>query len=118
MQTPLVSVIVPIYNVAPYLKECLQSLVHQSYANLDIVLIDDGSSDESLEIALEFAASDSRIFVVSKLNGGLSSARNFGLEFIKSSALRGIFENQKSPSLAEGVWGWARKAKMPKIQQI
>ena len=117
-QSPIISVIVPIYNVAPYLKECLQSLVGQSYENLDIVLIDDGSSDESLEIALEFATSDSRIFVVSKPNGGLSSARNFGLEFIKSSALRGIFENQKSPSLAEGVWGWARKAKMPKIQQI
>ncbi|TQR60746.1 glycosyltransferase family 2 protein [Campylobacter troglodytis] len=93
-----ISIIVPIYNVAPYLKECLQSLVHQSYENLDIVLIDDGSSDGSLEIALEFAASDSRIFVVSKPNGGLSSARNFGLEFIKGSALREFFENsQKSP---------------------
>ena len=116
VQTPLVSVIVPIYNVASYLKECLQSLVGQSYENLDIVLIDDGSSDESLEIALEFAASDSRIFVVSKPNGGLSSARNFGLEFVKGSVLREFFErgvnlkanstqnlqensqNQKSPS--------------------
>ncbi len=94
MQTPIVSVIVPIYNVAPYLKECLQSLVHQSYENLDIVLVDDGSSDESLEIALEFATSDSRIFVVSKPNGGLSSARNFGLEFIKTSALRNFFDSE------------------------
>lgn len=92
-QTPLVSIIVPIYNVAAYLKECLQSIVTQSYENLDIILIDDGSDDESLEIALNFAKNDERIFVVSKPNGGLSSARNFGLEFIKGSALRAFFDD-------------------------
>ena len=93
MQTPLVSIIVPIYNVESYLKECLQSIVAQSYENLDIILIDDGSDDESLEIALNFAKNDERIFVVSKPNGGLSSARNFGLEFIKGSALRTFFDD-------------------------
>ena len=92
-QTPLVSIIVPIYNVASYLKECLQSIVAQSYENLDIILIDDGSDDESLKIALNFAESDERIFVISKPNGGLSSARNFGLEFIKGSALRTFFDD-------------------------
>ena len=92
-QTPLVSIIVPIYNVASYLKECLQSIVAQSYENLDIILIDDGSDDESLKIALNFAESDKRIFVISKPNGGLSSARNFGLEFIKGSALRTFFDD-------------------------
>ena len=92
-QTPLVSIIVPIYNVASYLKECLQSIVTQSYENLDIILIDDGSDDESLKIALNFAESDKRIFVISKPNGGLSSARNFGLEFIKGSALRTFFDD-------------------------
>ena len=92
-QTPLVSIIVPIYNVASYLKECLQSIVEQSYENLDIILIDDGSDDESLKIALNFAESDKRIFVISKPNGGLSSARNFGLEFIKGSALRTFFDD-------------------------
>ena len=86
LKNPQVSIIVPIYNVANYLKECLQSIVKQSYANLDIILVDDGSSDESLDIALEFAKQDERIFVVSKPNGGLSSARNTGLEFIKGSA--------------------------------
>ena len=93
MQTPLVSIIVPIYNVASYLKECLQSIVAQSYENLDIILIDDGSDDESLEIALNFAKNDERIFVISKPNGGLSSVRNFGLEFIKGSALRTFFDD-------------------------
>ena len=92
-QTPLVSIIVPIYNVAAYLKECLQSIVAQSYENLDIILIDDGSDDESLKIALNFAENDKRIFVISKPNGGLSSARNFGLEFIKGSALRTFFDD-------------------------
>ena len=92
-QTPLVSIIVPIYNVASYLKECLQSIVTQSYENLDIILIDDGSDDESLEIALNFAKNDERIFVVSKPNGGQATARNFGLEFIKGSALRTFFDD-------------------------
>ena len=93
-QTPLVSIIVPIFNVAPYLQQCLESILKQSYTNLDIILVDDGSSDESLDIALEFAGQDERIFVVSKPNGGLSSARNTGLEFIKGSALRGVFDNR------------------------
>ena len=92
-QTPLVSIIVPIYNVASYLKECLQSIVAQSYENLDIILIDDGSDDESLKIALNFAENDKRIFVISKPNGGQATARNFGLEFIKGSALRTFFDD-------------------------
>ena len=88
-----VSIIVPIYNVASYLKECLQSIVAQSYENLDIILIDDGSDDESLKIALNFAENDERIFVISKPNGGQATARNFGLEFIKGSALRTFFDD-------------------------
>ena len=93
---PLVSIIIPIYNVAPYLSECIQSVIAQSYENLDIILIDDGSSDESLEIALEFAKKDKRIFVISKPNGGQATARNYGMEFIKGSALREFFERQDS----------------------
>ena len=91
--TPLVSIIIPIYNVAPYLAQCIQSVLTQSYENLDIILIDDGSSDESLEIALEFAKKDKRIFVISKPNGGQATARNYGMEFIKGSALREFFDS-------------------------
>lgn len=90
----LVSIVVPIFNVQDYLEECLQSLINQSYKNLDIVLVDDGSSDESLKIALKFAKKDKRIFIVQKPNGGLSSARNTGIEFIKNSPLRNFFENK------------------------
>ena len=90
---PLVSIIIPIYNVAPYLAQCIQSVLTQSYENLDIILIDDGSNDESLEIALEFAKKDKRIFVISKPNGGQATARNYGMEFIKGSALREFFDS-------------------------
>ena len=110
MKNPQVSIIVPIYNVANYLKECLQSIVKQSYVNLDIVLVDDGSSDESLDIALEFAKQDERIFVVSKPNGGLSSARNTGLEFIKGSALRGVFECSNKSSLRANEMSVAKRS--------
>lgn len=94
MQTPLVSIIVPIYNVKAYLKECIESLINQSYKNLDIILVDDGSYDESLDIALEFAKQDERILVLSKPNASLSSARNLGLEFIKGSVLREFLVNE------------------------
>ncbi|MGX2984020.1 glycosyltransferase family 2 protein [Helicobacter sp. 23-1048] len=104
MQTPLVSIIIPIYNVAPYLKECLDSVMAQSYENLDIILVDDGSSDESLDIALDFARQDKRIFVISKPNGGQATARNFGLECIKGSALREFFEIQ-NPFAERGLKG-------------
>lgn len=76
--TPLLSVIIPIYNVAPYLRECLDSVIFQTYKNLQIILINDGSSDESEKIAQEYL-SDKRVELVNVKNGGLSKARNIGL---------------------------------------
>lgn len=100
---PLVSIIIPIYNVAPYLSECIQSVLTQSYENLDIILVDDGSSDESLEIALEFAKKDKRIFVISKPNGGQATARNYGMEFIKGSALREFFDSCHTEGVVRSI---------------
>lgn len=80
--TPLLSVIIPIYNVAPYLRECLDSVISQTYKNLQIILINDGSSDESERIAQEYL-SDERVELVSVENGGLSKARNIGLVQVK-----------------------------------
>lgn len=79
-QTPLISVIVPVYNVAAYLSRCVESIRAQSYENLEILLVDDGSNDDSGRICEEYAEKDARIRVIHKENGGLSSARNVGLD--------------------------------------
>lgn len=77
---PLISIIIPVYNVAQYLAQCLDSVVNQTYSNLQIICVDDGSSDSSPEILAEYAHNDDRFIIISKENGGLSSARNRGLE--------------------------------------
>jgi glycosyltransferase involved in cell wall biosynthesis len=77
---PLVSVIIPIYNVELYLRDCLDSVIGQSYGNLEIILVNDGSLDRSAEICTEYAKKDVRVKIINKLNGGLSSARNIGLD--------------------------------------
>lgn len=75
-----ISIIVPIYNKEKYLERCLNSIVGQTYQDLEIVLVDDGSSDRSLEICERYAKEDARIKVLAKENGGVSSARNLGME--------------------------------------
>ena len=77
---PLISVIVPVYNVAEYLSRCVDSILAQSYENLQIILVNDGSSDDSGRICEEYAKKDTRIQVIHQNNGGLSSARNAGLD--------------------------------------
>lgn len=76
----IISVIIPIYNMEKYLKRCVESVCLQSYQELEIILVDDGSTDDSGKICEEYAAIDKRIKVIHKKNGGLSSARNAGLD--------------------------------------
>ena len=76
----LVSVIVPVYNVEKYLERCINSIIQQSYNNLEIILIDDGSTDASGKICDEYKEKDDRIIVIHKENGGLSDARNAGIK--------------------------------------
>ena len=80
---PLISVIVPVYNIIPYLPRCVESLRKQTYRNLEILLIDDGSTDDTPALCDRLAEEDTRIRVFHKENGGPSSARNFGLEQAK-----------------------------------
>lgn len=75
-----ISVIVPVYKVEPYLSRCLDSIINQTYRNLEIILVDDGSPDRCGEICDEYARQDSRIRVIHKSNGGLSDARNHGID--------------------------------------
>ena len=83
----LISVIVPVYNVEIYLKRCVDSIIGQTYKNLEIILVDDGSTDNSPRICDELASLDNRIKVLHKSNGGLSSARNYGLLQAKGNYL-------------------------------
>lgn len=82
---PLISVIVPVYNVEQYLNICLDSILKQTYRNLEIILVDDGSPDNCGNICDEYALMDSRVKVIHKKNGGLSSARNAGIEICRGS---------------------------------
>ena len=79
----LISIIIPVYNVEKYLEDCLNSVVNQTYKNLEIILIDDGSTDNSGKICDLYAKKDNRIVVIHKENAGVSSARNVGLKIAK-----------------------------------
>ena len=79
----LISIIIPVYKVEIYLEKCIQSVINQTYENLQIILVDDGSPDNCGKICDEYAQKDHRIEVIHKSNGGLSDARNKGLEIAK-----------------------------------
>lgn len=83
----LISVIIPAYNVEKYLDRCIKSIVKQTYSNLEILIIDDGSTDSTGEIADQLATTDKRIIVIHKDNGGLGYARNTGIEHSRGSYL-------------------------------
>ena len=76
----MISIIIPVYNVSKYLDKCLQSVVSQTYSNIQIILVNDGSTDNSGEICERWKKKDNRIEVIHKKNGGLSNARNVGIE--------------------------------------
>ncbi len=83
MREELISVIIPIYKTEQYLRKCIESILQQTYTNLELVLVNDGSPDNSLQVCMEYAKREVRITVVNKQNGGLSSARNAGLSVAK-----------------------------------
>lgn len=79
-EEPLISVILPIYNISSYLDKCMASVLNQTYSNLEVIMVDDGSTDECPAICDSYKKRDSRIVVYHKSNGGLSDARNYGIE--------------------------------------
>lgn len=80
MSKPLISVIIPVYNPGKHLYKCLESIIHQTYDNLEIVLVDDGSTDGSAEVCLNYAQRDKRIKYIYQENSGVSKARNVGID--------------------------------------
>lgn len=79
----LISIVVPVYNVAEYVEECIVSIINQTYKNLQIIVIDDGSTDKSIDICQKYAKNDSRIEIISQENKGVSAARNSGMKVAK-----------------------------------
>lgn len=83
----LISVIVPVYNIESYIEKCIESLLNQTYSNLEIMLVDDGSTDKSGDICERYVKKDDRIIVLHKQNGGLSDARNYAMDQAKGELI-------------------------------
>ena len=83
----MISIIIPVYNVSKYLRACLDSVINQTYKDLEIICINDGSTDDSLEILEEYANKDNRIIIIDKKNAGVSAARNDGIDKAKGEYL-------------------------------
>lgn len=83
----MISVIISVYNVAPYIRRCINSIQNQSYSDLEIIVVDDGSTDESGIICEDLAEQDKRIVVIRKENGGNASARNAGIDVARGEFL-------------------------------
>lgn len=105
--SPLLSVIIPVYNAANYLDACISCLNEQGVSDLEIILVNDGSRDNSLEICQSYAAQDARIHVFDKANGGQSSARNLALQHARG---RYIAFLDSDDSLADGTLAYALEA--------
>lgn len=87
---PIISVIVPVYNVEPYLRQCVDSILAQTFTDFELILVDDGSPDNCGAICDEYAEKDRRIHVIHQANGGLSAARNAGLDWCLQTAPAGM----------------------------
>ena len=107
-EMPLISVIVPVYNTAPWLGRCLESICAQTYRNLEILCVNDGSTDNSAEILAEYAAHDSRIKVFTQANAGLSAARNTALEHATGEWVTGVdSDDYLEPDICENAVSYA-----------
>lgn len=107
---PLISVIVPVYRVEPYLRRCVDSILEQTYHNLEVILVDDGSPDACGSICDEYAEKDCRVRVIHKANGGLSDARNAGLAIMTGQYVAFVdSDDWIGPGMYETLMGLLRQ---------
>lgn len=109
----VVSVIVPMYNANKTIIKCLNSIIKQTYTNLEIIVIDDGSTDNSYQICKEFSEEDNRIFCFTKENGGVSAARNYGIE--KSTGKWIVFVDADDDIDPELIWKLVENSKKDQL---
>ena len=107
---PKISVLIPIYNVEKYLRECLESLVNQTFQDIEFICINDGSTDSSLKILEEYAQKDSRIKIINKENSGYGASMNMGLDAASGEYI-GIVESDDfvSSNMFEDLYNLAEK---------
>lgn len=120
MNDDLISVVVPCYNVEKYLEKCVESIINQTYQNLEIILVDDGAKDGTPDLCDKLALTDSRIKVLHKVNGGLSDARNAGIavangryitffdsdDWIEPDTIKIAYDKMSADNLDLVVWGY------------
>ena len=106
----LISIIIPVYKVEKYLKRCVDSVIGQTYPNLQIILVDDGSPDNCPQICDEYAAQDKRIEVIHQANAGVSNARNNGLKVAKGDYILFIdSDDYIAPDMCEKMLAFAQQ---------
>ena len=85
---PLVSIIVPVYNAVAYLDRCVESILRQTYQRIEVILVNDGSTDGSFQLCQRYARQDKRVVAVDKKNGGVSESRNWGIQLARGTYLQ------------------------------
>lgn len=107
-----ISIIIPVYNVAKYLPECLESILNQTFQDFEVICVNDGSKDNSLEILEEYGKKDNRIKIITKENGGAGSARNKGLEFAEGKYIQFLDgDDYFEPQMLEKLYNLAKEYK-------
>ncbi|NDJ26881.1 glycosyltransferase family 2 protein [Campylobacter sp. MIT 12-8780] len=118
-----VGIVVPIYNIEKYLKACIESVLKQSYSNFELLLVNDGSTDKSFDIAFEYAKKDKRITLIDKKNAGQGSARNVGIEYFSETL--NFYFSYKKENLAcfkldqdekNDIYALFKKTSLPKLE--
>lgn len=114
-----ISIIIPVYKAEPYIKKCVESAQNQSFTDLQIIVVNDGTPDNSMQIVDDLCTNDNRIEIINKENGGVSSARNIGIERARGKYVLFLdSDDYLSPSACEYLWNCAEKARADVVRSL